>query len=299
MRTLYCLIPIVALTAGCSTLTPTEDPVQLRLTDLEARLVRIEKVIDNDSLLQLANEVSDLQSEVQSLRGDVDTLRHDTEAAAQRQRDLYLDVDQRLQTIEQSQARTGAAQQPGFGTAQSRPGQSALPGQPGQSAPPAQSPSSGQFNAPGGAAAPGGGTATTDAGEQPPQPTGTDQDNYNAAFALIQARRYEDAADAFSRFLTAFPQSPLADNAQYWLAETYYVRSEFETALGEFEKVISNYPQSAKLPDALLKVGYCNYELKRWDAARTALQRVMRDYPDTTAARLASQRLDKIAQEAG
>jgi TolA-binding protein len=77
------------------------------------------------------------------------------------------------------------------------------------------------------------------------------------------------------------------------------VQRSFSTALPEFQRVIDDYPQSAKLPDALLKIGYCNFELQQWDAARQALQQVTRLYPDTTAARLAEQRLDRIRQEAG
>ena len=128
---------------------------------------------------------------------------------------------------------------------------------------------------------------------------GNDQDNYNAAFELIQDRRYLEAATAFQDFLEYFPGSPLSDNAQYWLSETFYVQRQFAEALPEFQKVLDVYPQSAKLPDALLKVGYCNYELKQWDAARAALRRVSRDFPDTTAARLAVQRLERLAEEAG
>jgi tol-pal system protein YbgF len=126
------------------------------------------------------------------------------------------------------------------------------------------------------------------------RPTGSDQQNYQAAFDLIQARKYDEANSAFTSFLTQFPTSPLADNAQYWLAETHYVRGQYQNALPEFRKVIESYPQSAKLPDALLKVGFCQAELGDRSAARTSLQEVMRQFPDTTAARLASQRLDRL-----
>ena len=70
--------------------------------------------------------------------------------------------------------------------------------------------------------------------------------------------------------------------------------TKFDTALPEFRKVLEQYPQSAKLPDALLKVGYCQIELGDRNAARTSLQEVMRQFPDTTAARLASQRLSGL-----
>jgi tol-pal system protein YbgF len=97
--------------------------------------------------------------------------------------------------------------------------------------------------------------------------------------------------------MVAFPDSGLSDNAQYWLAETHYVSQDYGKSLPEFTTVIKEYPDSRKIPDALLKIGYCNYELQRWDAARQALTSVVRDYPETTAARLANQRLERMASE--
>lgn len=270
MRSFFVVLPtgIVSfgLLAACSTITPTDDPVYLRLQDLEARLIRIERVVNNESLIQVANQLEQLRADTQALRGEVETLRFETESGAERQRQLYLDIDERLQSLE-SQSRGGfGAADPGFGA--STPGA--------------------------------GGSADSDlAAAGGPRLTGTDQDNYQAAFELLQARRYQDAAQAFTRFVQAFPDSPLADNAQYWLAETYYVQREFATALTEFQKVLDLYPQSDKLADALLKVGYCNYELRQWDAARTALQQVMRDHPGTTAAQLAMTRLEAVEREAG
>ena len=132
---------------------------------------------------------------------------------------------------------------------------------------------------------------------QLPVPGGSDRDNYQAAFELLKDERYEPAAMAFQQFLVTYPDSELADNAQYWLAEAYYVTGKFEEALSSFETVIGNYARSRKVPDALLKMGYCNYELKRWDAARASLARVQADYPETTAARLAGQRLKRMEDE--
>ncbi len=102
---------------------------------------------------------------------------------------------------------------------------------------------------------------------------------------------------AFRQFLVSYPDSELADNAQYWLAESYYVTQQFEQALSSFETVIDDHPRSRKVPDALLKMGYCNYELERWNDARAALARVQADYPETTAARLAEQRLKRMESE--
>jgi tol-pal system protein YbgF len=97
--------------------------------------------------------------------------------------------------------------------------------------------------------------------------------------------------------MATFPDSVLADNAWYWLGESHYVTKQFGDALKSFRTVVDKYPASRKMPDALLKIGYCNYELKNWAEARAALNQVVQQYADTTAARLASQRLSKMEGE--
>ena len=208
---------------------------------------------------ELVTQVEQLQGQTQALRGELETVRFESEKAAERQRELYLDVDQRLQGLE-SRSAPLASRRP-QAAADSVLGAGSLP--------------SGQL----------------------PVPGGTDRDNYQAAFDILKEGRYEESAAAFKQFLVVFPSSTVADNAQYWLAETYYVQKEFAQALPAFERVINEFPESRKVPDAWLKIGYCNYELQRFDAARTALGRVVDDYPDTTAARLASQRLERMTRE--
>jgi len=242
-----------------------ENPTDLKVADLEVRLIRIERILENQSLIQLSSEVQKLRSENQALRGELDKLRYDSTNSDSRQRELYVDLDRRLQSVEAAPHAVAAPP-------------------PVAVAPPVAAAS----NAPP--------PARTTAPPPPARPAGSDQQNYQAAFDLIQARKYDDAGRAFREFLVAFPQSPLADNAQYWLAETYYVRRQFKDALPEFVKVTTQYPQSAKMPDAMLKIGYCQGELGDKPAARTSLQQVMRQFPDTTAARLASQRLEQLSQ---
>jgi TolA-binding protein len=72
------------------------------------------------------------------------------------------------------------------------------------------------------------------------------------------------------------------------------VRGQYNDAVTVFRRVIEQYPQSDKVPDALLKIGYSQVELGDRSAARTSLQEVMRQFPDTTAARLASDRLNRL-----
>jgi TolA-binding protein len=47
----------------------------------------------------------------------------------------------------------------------------------------------------------------------------------------------------------------------------------------------------------MLKVGYCHYELGQYQQASAQLNRVVQQYPESTAARLAAQRLDRMKSE--
>lgn len=241
---------IAAVAAGCAQLPADEDPVLIKLSQIERRLERVERVVQNDSLVQLVARVDALANEVDALRGQIENNTFESEKMAERQRNLYADLDARIQAIEAA------------GRANVMQGGTLPPG-------------------------------------ELPLPSGSDRENYQAAFELLKEGRYDQSAKAFQQFLVSYPDSELADNAQYWLAESYYVSQRFDEALPIFNAVISDFPSSRKVPDALLKIGYCNYELKRWDAAETALGRVVADYPETTAARLASKRLEQLRTERG
>jgi tol-pal system protein YbgF len=243
--------------SGCASTPPDEDPVQIKLKDLDNRLARIERVMANQSLLELGNQLEALRGDVRSMHNDVDQMSNAFEAARKQQRDMYADLDQRLKNLE---TRSGAA------TATAAAGPSA--GAPAVS------------NAP----------DTSNAGVE-------DKASYQAAFTLLKDGQYDRAIAAFQKFLAAYPDSSLADNAQYWLGEAFYVNKAYPEAQAAFQRVIDKYPQSRKISDALLKIGFCRYEMKQWDSARQVLGQVVARFPDTPAGHLAQQRLEKMAAE--
>jgi tol-pal system protein YbgF len=100
-----CLLSLALILPACTSLTPVNDPVYLRITDVEARLIRIERVLENESLIALAGDISSLRSEVQALLGEVDTLRFEIENQAEGNRDLYLDLDRRLSDLAETERR--------------------------------------------------------------------------------------------------------------------------------------------------------------------------------------------------
>jgi len=145
-------------------------------------------------------------------------------------------------------------------------------------------------------AAPADGTAPTVA-DTAPANLAQEQQEYDAAFALLKQGQYERAGKRFRDFIRAHPKSPLVDNAQYWVGESAYVVRNFKQALGEFSKVLQSHPDSPKAPDAMLKVGYCYYELADWAKARETLNQVLTRFPNTPVARSAEQRLAKMKKE--
>ena len=228
-----------------------------RLTTLEQRMLRIERVItnNNDSQTEMLRKMQELQAENQALRNEIEKLQFETVQAADRQRQLYMDLDERLAAASNS----------------------------------------------GGPVAPvegGAGTGFVTEGSLVTVASTSSADaDYQAAFELLKQGNYSEASSAFQRFLTVHQDSELRGNAEYWLAEISYAQQEFAEALDAFQQVIANYPASRKIPDAWLKSGYCQYELQRWEEARRALNIVVSQYPETTAARLASQRLDAMSAE--
>ncbi len=153
-----------------------------------------------------------------------------------------------------------------------------------------------------GAAPAEGAARETTVGAPPPADTAPanlaqEQQEYDAAFALLKQGQYERASKRFRDFIRAHPKSPLADNAQYWVGESAYVVRNFKQALSEFSKVLQSHPDSPKAPDAMLKVGYCYYELTDWAKARETLSQVVTRFPNTPVARSAEQRLAKMKKE--
>ena len=100
-------LPLVlaAITLGGCALfesAPQEDPVLVRLNELERRLASIERIIDNQSLVQLTQQVSALERRADQLQGRSEELQYESEDTAERQRLLYADLDARIQDLERS-----------------------------------------------------------------------------------------------------------------------------------------------------------------------------------------------------
>lgn len=121
--------------------------------------------------------------------------------------------------------------------------------------------------------------------------TATAQSLYEASKSLFDKGDFSNAREQFQVFLSRYPQSENADNAQFWIGETHYREGWFKKAILEYQKVIDNYPKGNKVPASLLKQGFAFYNIGDKDNARLILKELMARYPDSPEARLADDKL--------
>jgi tol-pal system protein YbgF len=275
---MFGVVLVTALGSGCATTRPEDDPVQVKLNDLDARVARIERIISNQSLVDLAQHLDQVQGDVRQLRGRIEELEYSNEATKKQQRDLYNDLDKRLNSL----GRGGGGSAGAAGTSSGGGG--------GADAAAAAGAGSGSASGGNSNSVPAGG-GLADAGNS--GANSEEQTVYAQSFDALKAGSYSVAITGFKGFLSNYPSSPLAENAQYWLGEAYYVTRDFDSASGAFHNVLQKYPNSRKAPDAMLKLGYTQLEQKKVGEGRATLQQVVQKFPGTDAAKLASDRLQR------
>ncbi len=96
----YLSILLLSLTLGGCAVSPEEDPVQIRMNDIDARLQRIERVMTNQSLLEMAQRIDALQAELRTMRGEVELLQNESQGGKSQTRTLYGDLEKRVAALE-------------------------------------------------------------------------------------------------------------------------------------------------------------------------------------------------------
>lgn len=219
----------------------------------------------NSDLIVLLQQ---LQDEVRSLRGQLESQTRKIKRMEDEQRDRYRDLDRRISYLMNSAGTAAPATAP-------RPASSA--------AAPATAPAAvSATDAPA--------TATADA-PAPSTPaasaSGDDLKAYQAAFALVRQRAYDEAVTAFTAFISDYPGSQRLANAYYWLGEIYLAQQKLELSRDAFSQVLAMFSDHRKASDAAYKLGRVYSELG--DPAKSAeyMDLVLKNYPKSSAARLA------------
>jgi tol-pal system protein YbgF len=109
--------------------------------------------------------------------------------------------------------------------------------------------------------------------------TGDPRADYDAAYAYLAQKQYEEAEMGFRRFLQSHPRDRLVPDAMYWLGESYLQRNRPREAAEQFLNVSTDHPKAGKAPDALLRLGVALNALGAKDRACAVLAELDRKYP--------------------
>jgi tol-pal system protein YbgF len=234
-------------------------PLQPKLTEVSDVVAVVNTPMGNANA-QMFDLVELLQRELQQLRGQVEELNYNLERLKQDQKQRYLDLDRRVVSLSsqpsvanETQVATVVSQTPQDGN----------------------EPALGQVIV-----------------AQETYDPEVEKAAYNAAFALIRERQYDASIVALQAFVNDFRQGALLGNAHYWLGEVYMVQGDASLAAESFEIVIGEFPEHRKIPDALYKAGVAYQNVGNTVKANQMLQRVLKEYPDSSAARLAHERVN-------
>lgn len=247
--------------------------LEQRLVQFESQLAQFQRQLSNQGLLELMQTIQVYQTELQQLQGEVEQLRFELTGMTNRQKDLYLDIDRRLNDL-------SLASVPGLSVNATNSSDTST------NLTPQPLPTETSTEETNSVAAVVPAIVKKDPAQQ--------RQEYEAAFNLLRDSRYPEAITAFDTFVKESPDSVYAANAQYWLGKLYYVTKNFQSAIVALNSVIENYPNSSKEPDARLNLGYTYYELEDWQNARQMLESVVSKYPNSSAVQLAEKRLQAL-----
>jgi tol-pal system protein YbgF len=127
-----------------------------------------------------------------------------------------------------------------------------------------------------------------------PKSPGDRVQQYEEAYSAYKNKHYKEAREKFEAFIKEFPKDERADNAYFWVAETYYNEKDFEGAILAYETHLKEYPNSKKAPGALLKQGLSFIEIGDKKTGRVILEQLIERYPKTKEADLAKKQIADI-----
>lgn len=206
--------------------------------------------------LELADQIEQLKTEIARLRGENEVLSNDLANAIKRQKDFYVDLDNRLRKLEPHADAAAAAPQPATAAPAAAPAAAVAP--PVTAADPA-----------------------------------AESRDYEAALTQLRGGKYKEAATGFIGFIRRHPGSSFQPSAHFWAASSLYQLKDNAAAAEYYAKVANQWPDDNRAPDALLGLASAQQAQGDAKAATRSLERLVAKYPSSSAAQIARQRLKK------
>jgi tol-pal system protein YbgF len=139
-------------------------------------------------------------------------------------------------------------------------------------------------------------TGTLPASESPVKPDAatSEKELYESARQAYDNGEMDKARQTFQKLIKTHPKSAQADNAQFWIGESYYREKWYERAVLEYQTVIEKYPKGNKVPAAMLKQGMALLQIGEKSSARLILQELVKHHPKASESKIASKKLKEF-----
>ena len=307
LRALSLIAPVAFLFAAGPALAQPGD-----IQSLESRLDRLERSVQDlgaaiyrDGAAPSGGvpaagsgqRLSDIEASLRQLTGAIEQMQYELRALKEQQDRFERDAQYRLLTIENGGT-------PPAGMAPPPPASSGGGAGMAPMTPPMPSPdSSGMGEATGGPTnlgydgegaggaapgpsndmaanlAPGSGVL----GTIPAPPPGSSADSlYSQGMDQLSRAQYPQAQQLFQQVVANYGTSEFAPQAQFWIADIYYVQKDYTAAARSYAEVLKRYPDSGRAPDAMLKLGLSLMELGQKNEGCTTLGALRSKYPNAS-----------------
>jgi tol-pal system protein YbgF len=117
---------------------------------------------------------------------------------------------------------------------------------------------------------------------------------YNNGLRDYNAAKYDLASQEFSDYVKFYPNTDLAGNSYFYLAELAFKQGNYQQAVTNYDQVLQNFPTGNKAASASLKKGLSLVELGKNDDGVAELRHVIQRYPRTSEALQARDKLRKM-----
>ncbi len=221
-----------------------------------------EKKADKTSLVELESQNDALRQEIADLRGQIEVLSQKVSEMESRQKDFYVDLDDRLRRLEGK---------PPAARPKSEEGQEA-----GE-----EKEEQGEKDAQG-------------ADKPADLSVNTEEADFNVAEERFKAGNYKGAIAVYSRFIQKYPESHKLAHAYYQLGNAYYLQKDYKNAYRNQNTVIKRFPRNPIAPDAMLNMASCQIGMNNVAGAKKTLTDLTKNYPASNAAKRAKSILGQL-----
>lgn len=252
-------LPAVLCTAGLlSAVLPAhaglfdDDVARKQVSDLQKST--------SQTLIEQNRLAEQMSREVAELRGQIEVLTNSVNDLEKRQKDLYLDLDNRLQALEAGKGKKPVAAAPI------------------ENAKPADKVAD---------------KVEAKAESKPADDAGATLKAYESALSLFKAGKFKESAAAFDKFVKTYPDSDKSPDAQFWLGNSYDMLGDCKQVISSQQKLLAKWPKNSRAPDAMAKIANCQADLGQKADSQKTLKDLVSKYPDSKAASAAKQQLKK------